>query len=69
MFTALHCGVSRPTKCMSKLKVAYNNIYCNILGFKRHNSASAMFVNNRIDTFEARFRKNMLHIWTKIIFL
>ena len=44
-------------KCMSKLKVAHNNIHRNILGFKRHDSASAMFVNNRIDTFEARFRK------------
>ena len=44
-------------QCMSKLRVAYNNIYRNILGFKRHDSASAMFVNNHIDTFEARFRK------------
>jgi hypothetical protein len=42
---------------LSKIRVAYNNIYRQILGYGRRDSASNMFVTNRIDTFEARMRK------------
>ncbi len=42
---------------LSKIRVAYNNIYRQILGYGRRDSASSMFVTNRIDTFEARMRK------------
>ena len=41
---------------LSKIRVAYNNIYCKILGYGRRDSASNMFVSNGIDTFEARLR-------------
>ena len=41
---------------LSKIRVAYNNIYRKILGYGRRDSASNMFVSNGIDTFEARLR-------------
>ena len=54
--STLWCDYTK--QCMSKLRVAYNNIFRSILGFKRRDSASGMFVNIRIDTFEARLRKS-----------
>ena len=38
---------------MSKLRVAYRKV----LGYKRWDSASLMFVENIIDSFEAKMRK------------
>ena len=46
---SIRCIIIQNNACLS------NNIYRNIIGFKRHDSASAMFANNRIDTFETRF--------------
>ena len=42
-----------------KVKVAYNNMHRRILGYNRRDSASSMFANNAIDTFDALLRKNM----------
>ena len=42
-----------------KTKVAYNNIHRRILGYNRRDSASSMFANNAIDTFNALLRKNI----------
>ena len=42
-----------------KLKVAYNNIHRKILGYNRWDSASCMFVNNIIVTFDALLSKNI----------
>ena len=35
-----------------KAKVAYNNMHRRILGYNRRDSASSMFANNAIDTFD-----------------
>ncbi len=42
---------------MSKLRVAYNNIYRKVLGYSRRDSSSEMFVSNGMDTFDVRMRK------------
>ena len=42
---------------ISKLRVAYNNVFRNLLGYGRRDSASSMFAINAIDTYEARMRK------------
>ena len=44
-------------KSISKIRVAYNNIFRKILGYARRDSASSMFVTNNIDGFECRMRK------------
>jgi len=47
-------------KCTySKLRVAFNNVYRRILGFNRSDSASHMYVLNRIDNFDTVLRKNV----------
>jgi len=47
-------------KCTySKLRVAFNNVYRRILGFNRSDSASHMYVSNRIDNFDMVLRKNV----------
>ena len=50
----LWCNYSKEN--ISKIRVAYNNIYRKLLGYSRRDSASAMYVNNRINDFYARFR-------------
>ena len=40
-------------------KVAYNNMRRRIWGYSRRDSASGMFANNAIDTFDALLRKNI----------
>ena len=42
-----------------KAKVAYNNMHRRILGYSRRDSASGMFADNAIDTFDALLRKNI----------
>ena len=42
---------------ISKLKVGYNNVFRNLLGYGRRDSASSMFAINAIYTYEARMRK------------
>ena len=42
-----------------KAKIAYNNMHRRILGYSRRDSASNMFANNAIDTFDALLRKNI----------
>ena len=53
---------------LSKLRVAYNNVYRKILGVSRRSSASAMFVTNDIPNFEAFFRKSIYSFTTRISF-
>ena len=53
---ALWCDY--PKRALQKLKVAYNNIFRKCLGFNFRDSASHMFVNNRLYTFDARIRKS-----------
>ena len=44
---------------MSKVRVAYNNVFGLLFGYGRSCSASEMFVNNNIYNFECRLRKNI----------
>ena len=55
-------------KHLSKIRVAYNNVYRKILGVSRRSSASAMFVTNDIPNFEAFFRKSIYSFTTRISF-
>ena len=43
----------------SKLRVAYNNVYREILGLCRRSSASETFVTNNILNFEALMKKSI----------
>ena len=53
--SSLWCNFTKQS--MSKLRVAFNNVYRLILGFRKRDSASCMFVSSRIDSFEAKTRK------------
>ena len=44
---------------ISKLRVAYNNVYRKVFGLKRRSSASEMFVLNNISNYEALPRKSL----------
>ena len=66
IFIVRHCGVSI-LKEFSKLRLAYNNIFRNRLGYCRRDSASSMFVSNRIDSFEARIRKSCLKFRERLL--
>ena len=39
-------------RLVTYIRVAYNNVYRRILGYSRRDSASNMFVTNRIDNFD-----------------
>ena len=54
-------------RCFYKLKVAYNNVFRKLLGFSRRESASQMFVQNIIDTFDARIRKSCFKFRTRLL--
>ena len=55
---ALWCDY--PKRNLQKINVAYNNIFRKCLGFNFRDSASHMFVNNRLYTFDARIHKSCL---------
>ena len=42
---------------LSKIRVAYNNLYCKISHVSRRSSASEMSVQNNITNFETLYRK------------
>ena len=42
---------------VSKLRVGYNNAFRRLFGYAHDCSASSMFVTNRINTFDAMWRK------------
>ena len=44
---------------MSKVRVAYNNVFRLLFGYRRSCSASEMFVYNNIYNFEGRLGKNI----------
>ena len=53
-------------KKISKIRVAYNNVYQKILGVTRRASASGMFVSNDIPNVEAFLRKSIYSFTTRI---
>ena len=50
----------------SKIRVAYNDLYRKILHVSRCSSASAMFVNNNIPTFECLIRRKIFLFSTRL---
>ena len=50
----------------SKIRVAYNKVYCKLLGLCRRSSASEMFVMNNISNFDALIRKSIFAIKTRL---
>ena len=49
-----------------KAEVAYSNMHRRILGYNRRDSASSMFADNAIDTFDALLRKNSYGLKNRI---
>ena len=50
----------------SKIRVAYNNFYRNILHVLPRSSASKMFVDNNIPNFEALLRKEVFSFTSRL---
>ena len=50
------CGTKH---VISKVRVAYNNVFRLLSGYRRSCRASEMFVNNNIYNFEGRLRKHI----------
>ena len=50
----------------SKIRVAYNDLYRKILHVSRRSSASAMFVNNHIPTFECLIRRDIFSFTSRL---
>ena len=50
---------------LSKLRVAFNNVYRKVFGLKRRSSVSEMFVLNNISNFEALMRKSIFAFTTR----
>ena len=44
---------------MSKVRVAYNNVFRLLFGYRKSCSASKMFVTNNIYNFEGHMRKHI----------
>ena len=42
----------------NKLKIAHNNVFRKLFGYKRRDSATAMFINNNMDNLDVMIRKN-----------
>ena len=56
------------TKCSyNKLRVAYNNAYRRVLGYVKSDSASNMFVNIRVENFDAHNRHLIYSLRSRIL--
>ena len=51
---------------MSKIRVAYNDLYRKILHVSRGSSASEMFVKNNIPNFESLLRKETFSFTSRL---
>ena len=51
----------------SKIRVAFNNVFRNLLGYSRRDSASAMFLSHNLDSFEALMRKRIFKFRQRVI--
>ena len=49
---------------LTKLKIAYNNSLCRLLGLPKYNSVSEMFVNSGIPSFGELLRKFVFSLKT-----
>ena len=64
-FYCPHFWTHHKKTTFSKLRVAYNNVYCKVVGLKRQSSDSVMFVLNNISNFEAPMRKSIFAFPTR----
>ena len=48
------------------IRIAFNDIFCNLLGIKRGDSISAAFVNARMDNFSMLRRKSVYNFIVKL---
>ena len=56
------------SKCSyNKLRVAYNNAYRRVLGYARSDSASSMFVNNRVENYDAHNRNLIYSLRSRLL--
>ena len=51
---------------MERLRIAYNNSLCRLLGIPKHNSASAMFVQLNIKSFGELMRNNIYSFMNRL---
>ena len=51
----------------SKLRVAYNNVYRHLLGYKKRDSASMMLVGNGVDSFTTIIRKYVYRFMNRVV--
>ena len=58
-FTVLIVGLEHKKATFPKLRVAYNNVYRNILGLCQQSIVSNMFMTNNISNFEALMTKSI----------
>ena len=68
VFYCLYFWTNHKKTTLSKIRVAYNNVYRKILGVSRRSSATAMFVTNDIPNFEAFLRKSIYSFTSRISF-
>ena len=61
-----HLWVNYAKHTYSKLRVAFNKMYKRILGLKKFDSASHMYVTNDIDNFDAFMRKNIYGFMNRV---
>ena len=54
-------------RVMYKLKVAYNNVFRKLLGYRSRDSASEMFVSHGVNTFECRLRNSMYKFQQRLL--
>ena len=52
-----HLWANYSKASFTKLRVAYNNVYRHLLGYKKRDSASMMLVGNVVDSFTTIIRK------------
>ena len=61
-----HLWITYNKATYSKLPVAYNNVYRRILGYTRRDSASNMFVTNRLNNFDVLVRRNVYNFYCRV---
>ena len=50
-----------------QMHVAYNNVFRRLMGYHKFCSASGMFVENRIDNFDARIRRLVYGFYQRLM--
>ena len=62
--SSLWCNYSNTQ--LARVKVAYNNSFRYLMGLPRHCSASEMFVNSNVPSFDAKLRQNRTSLLNRL---